>query len=85
MKLLKAILWFVMMFGSASALHADDAPFDLPGPRIDVRVTRGNMTLPIAEVPELLPQDKLGIKADIPATQSNHLLLIVAFLRDTTN
>lgn len=85
MKLLKAILCFVMMFGSATALHADDAPFDLPGPKIDVRVTRGNMTLPIAEVPELLPQDKLGIKADIPATQSNHLLLIVAFLRDTTN
>ncbi len=86
MKLLKkAILCFAMMFGSATALHADDAPFDLPGPKIDVRVTRGNMTLPIAEVPELLPQDKLGIKADIPATQSNHLLLIVAFLRDTTN
>src|SRR6202000_3238704 len=27
----------------------------------------------------------LRVKADLPATQSNHLLLIVAFLRSTTN
>jgi hypothetical protein len=68
------------------ALHADDAArFDLAGPKISVRVTRGNSTLPIAEVPNLMPGDKLWIKADLPSTQSNHLLLIVAFLRGTTN
>ena len=67
------------------ALRADNARFDLAGPKIDVRVTRGGTTLPIAEVPNLQEGDKLRIKADLPATQSNHLLLVVAFLRGTTN
>lgn len=67
-------------------LFADDAArFDLVGPKIDIRITRGNTTLPIAEVPNLQPGDKIWIKADLPPTQSNHLLLIVAFLRGTTN
>jgi hypothetical protein len=66
--------------------HADDgARFDLDGPKVDVRVTRGNVTLPIAKVPNLLPGDKIWVKADLPSTQSNHLLLIIAFLRGTTN
>jgi hypothetical protein len=52
---------------------------------VDVQVQRGSMTLPIAQVPNLLAGDKLLIKADLPSTQSNHLLLIVAFLRGTTN
>ncbi|MGA7156713.1 MAG: hypothetical protein WBY53_07705 [Acidobacteriaceae bacterium] len=64
---------------------ADAARFDLVGPKIDVRVTRGKTTLPIAEVPDLQPGDKLWIKADLPRTQSNHLLIVVAFLRGTTN
>ncbi|ADW70881.1 hypothetical protein [Granulicella tundricola] len=69
-----------------TALHAEDAArFDLAGPKIKVRVTRGDTTLPIAQVPNLQPGDKLWIKADLPATQSNHLILIVAFLRGTTN
>ena len=69
-----------------AALRADDkARFDLIGPKINIRVTRGNSTLPIAEVPNLQAGDKIWIKADLPATQSNHLLLIVAFLRGTTN
>lgn len=84
MRLLKAILCLVVFY-SAVTVRADDARFDLPGPKIDVYVTRGNTTLPIAEVPELLPHDKLRVKADLPATQSNHLLLIVVFLRGTTN
>jgi hypothetical protein len=68
-----------------AALHADSAKFDLVGPKVTVRVTRGNSTLPIAQVPNLLPGDKLWIKADLPESQSNHLLIIVAFLRGTTN
>jgi hypothetical protein len=68
-----------------TALRADNARFDLVGPRIDVRVTRGSTTLPIAEVPNLQPGDKIWVKADLPASQSNHLLLILAFLRGTTN
>lgn len=68
-----------------SALHADPVRFDLTGPKIDVRVTRGSQTLPIAEVPNLQPGDKIWVKADLPSTQSNHLILVVAFLRGTTN
>ncbi len=70
----------------AAALRADDkARFDLAGPTIDIRVTRGGSTLPIAQVPNLQPGDKMWIKADLPPSQSNHLILIVAFLRGTTN
>jgi hypothetical protein len=77
---------FLLAASLTAALHADDkARFDLAGPKIDIRVTRGSTTLPIAEVPNLLAGDKLWIKADLPSTQSNHLLLIVAFLRGTTN
>src|SRR3984957_1622882 len=68
-----------------AALRADNARFDLEGPKIDIRITRGSATLPISEVPNLQPGDKIWIKADLPASQSNHLLLIVAFLRGTTN
>ena len=65
--------------------RADNARFDLVGPKIEVRVTRGKTTLPIAEVPNLQPGDVIWVKADLPPSQSNHLLLIVAFLRGTTN
>src|SRR5580658_6909498 len=68
-----------------TALRADNARFDLEGPKIDIRITRGSTTLPIAQVPNLQPGDKIWVKADLPASQSNHLLLIVAFLRGTTN
>src|SRR5580658_6312250 len=62
------------VIGIAAGMRADDARFDLPGPKIDVYVTRGATTLPIAMVPSLLPRDTLRVKADLPATQSNHLL-----------
>jgi hypothetical protein len=72
--------------GGGSRLWADDpAKFDLVGPKVDVRVQRGSVTLPIAQVPNLMAEDKIWVKVDLPSTQSNHLLLIVAFLRGTTN
>ena len=85
MNILKvAVCLFVISF--AAALRADDkARFDLVGPTIDIRVTRGTSTLPIAQVPNLQPSDRIWIKADLPPSQSNHLILIVAFLRGTTN
>ena len=64
--------------------HADSR-FDLIGPKIDVRVTRGGQTLPIAAVPNLLPGDKLWIHPDLPPSQSVHYLLICVFLRGNTN
>ncbi len=68
-----------------TALHADPARFDLTGPKIDVHVTRGGHTLPIAQVPNLQPGDKIWLHPDLPPTQSVHYLLIAAFLRGSTN
>jgi hypothetical protein len=64
---------------------ADTAPFDLTGPDIEVIVTRGGKTLPIAAVPRLQAGDKLRIHPVLPDTQSVHYLLIVAFMRGVTN
>ncbi len=64
---------------------ADNARFDLAGPRIEVHVTRAGMTLPIASVPNLQPGDRLWLHPDLPSTQSIRYLMVVAFLRGTTN
>jgi hypothetical protein len=64
---------------------ADPARFDLVGPKVDVHVTRNGRTLPIAQVPNLLPGDKIWLHPDLPPTQSVHYLLVAAFLRGTTN
>jgi hypothetical protein len=61
------------------------APFDLAGPDLQVTVGRGQETLPIAEVPNLATGDRLWIRADLPATQSQHYLLVIGFLRGATN
>ena len=70
---------------AAAAVHADPAPFDLAGPSLEVHVTRGLRTLPIAEVPNLAPGDNLWIKAELPATQSARYLMVAAFLTGSTN
>ena len=41
--------------------------------------------LPIASVPNLQPGDKLWLHPDLPPTQSVNYLLVVVFLRGTTN
>jgi hypothetical protein len=64
---------------------ADAAAFDLPGPRVEVRVSRGDKELPVADVPNLQVGDRLWVHPAFPDTQSAHYLLIVAFLRGTTN
>lgn len=68
-----------------SAFCADSGRFDLIGPKVDVHVTRAGKTLPIAQVPNLLPGDKLWLHPDLPATQSVRYLLVAVFLRGTTN
>src|ERR1700688_3442652 len=65
--------------------RADNAAFDLAGPRIDMKVTRAGKPLPISEVPNLQPGDRLWIHPDFPDDQSARYLLIVAFLRGATN
>ena len=69
----------------STGLHADGPAFDLSGPKVDVHVKRGDVTLPIAETPNLLPGDRLWIHPDLPESQSTHFVLVVAFLRGATN
>ncbi len=76
----------LLLSGTIPALPADTtAPFDLAGPKIDVRVTRGGKTLPIAEVPNLEPGDKVWVHPNLPPTQSARYLMVIAFLRGATN
>ena len=74
-----------LVLGSLRPAFAVDGRFDLVGPKIDVRVTRGNNTLPIASVPNLQAGDKIWLHPDLPPTQSVKYLLICVFLRGTTN
>jgi hypothetical protein len=69
----------------AATAQAGPAPFDLAGPTLDVRITRGLKTLPASEVPNLLAGDRIWIKADLPTTQSAHYLMVAAFLSGSTN
>jgi hypothetical protein len=71
--------------GVSTASAAAAAPFDLEGPGLEVRITRADRTLPVAEVPNLLAGDRVSIKADFPESQSAKYLLIAAFLRGATN
>ncbi len=77
-------LLIVLLVGTGAA-HADTAAFDLSGPRVEMRVTRNGKTLPISAVANLQPGDRLWIHPDLPDGQSVHYLLIVAFLRGSTN
>jgi hypothetical protein len=74
-----ALLWV------SGLAFADPAHFDLAGPSIKVKVTHSGKTLPISAVPNLTVGDQLSIKADFPAGQSAHYLLVAAFLRGATN
>ncbi len=69
----------------ARTIRADSAAFDLAGPRIEMTVTRVGNTLQISDVPNLQPGDRLWIHPDFPESQSVRYLLIVAFLRGSTN
>ena len=69
----------------AHAQGSGGGRFDLTGPRIDVHVQRGGKSLPVAMVPNLQAGDRLTIHADLPASQSVKMILVVAFLRGSTN
>ena len=81
--LLRLLLLLLCLDGSRA--WAGGPAFDLTGPKVDVHVKRGTVTLPISEVPNLLPGDRLWVHPDLPATQSEHFVLVVAFLRGSTN
>lgn len=69
----------------ATGARAENAAFDLIGPKVEVRVQRAGTTLPIAEVPNLQPGDRLWIHPDLPDSQSVRYLMIISFLRGATN
>ena len=48
-------------------------------------VTRGSTTLPASQVPNLAGGDRIWIRANLPASQSAHYLLVSAFLSGSTN
>ena len=74
-----------LFLASPSSLWADGAAFDLTGPKVQVRVQREGHTLPIAEVPNLQSGDRLWVHSDLPDSQSVHYLMIISFLRGSTN
>ena len=74
-----------LLFSWPRPAFADPTPFDLTGPKVEVKVTRGGQTLPITQVPNLAAGDKLWIHPDFPAGQAAHYLLVAAFLRGSTN
>jgi hypothetical protein len=76
---------FLLLIESPLPLWADGAAFDLTGPKVDVRVQREGHTLPISEVPNLQAGDRLWIHPDLPETQSVRYLMIISFLRGSTN
>ncbi|MGH8169960.1 MAG: hypothetical protein ACRETJ_05420 [Steroidobacteraceae bacterium] len=80
-----AVLLSLLAASAGVAAHAGVAPFDLAGPDLQVSVGRGHQTLPIAEVPNLAAGDRLWVRADLPATQSQHYLLVIGFLRGSIN
>jgi hypothetical protein len=82
---MRCCLRFLVCFCLISSLLHAAPPFDLSGPKVDVHVKRGDVTLPISEVPNLLPGDRLWVHPDLPESQGTHFVLVVAFLRGTTN
>jgi len=81
----RLLLLSFALFGATRGALADNAAFDLAGPEIEMTVNRAGKTLPIAEVPNLQAGDRLWIHPVLPDDQSVHYLLVVAFLRGTTN
>lgn len=80
-----ALLFCLLLLPLVRASRADNAAFDLIGPKIEVRVQRDKTTLPIAEVPNLQPGDRLWVHPDLPDSQSVRYLMVVVFLRGATN
>jgi hypothetical protein len=78
-----AFLLLTLMWTSMAL--ADGAAFDLKGPMVEMNVTRAGKTLPIGDVANLRAGDRLWIHPALPDDQSVHYLLVVAFLRGTTN
>jgi len=78
-------LFFAVLLAAPAITWAESNAFDLVGPRVEMKVTRNGKSLPISDVANLQPGDRLWIHPDFPLDQSARYLLIVAFLRGSTN
>lgn len=76
---------FTLFASGSRAARADSAAFDLTGPHLQLTVTRAGKTLPISDVANLQAGDRIWIHPEFPEDQSARYLVIVAFLRGTTN
>jgi len=87
MRRFSLVLFLIFLSWEAVVAYSQAGPpaFDLVGPKVDVHVKRGEVTLPIGQVPNLLPGDRLWIHPDFPESQSTRYVLVVAFLRGATN
>jgi hypothetical protein len=85
MRFLTSCFVISLLFLLVAPAHSQNLGFDLMGPPVDVKVERRGKALPISEVPNLQPGDRLWLHPDFPDSQSVHYLLIVAFLRGSTN
>jgi hypothetical protein len=79
-----ALLIIMSGIDGTSFARADNV-FDLTGPQIEVNVSRAGKKLGIADAPNLMPGDRLWIHVNFPDNQAVHYLLVVAFLRGSTN
>ncbi len=78
-----ALMFLGLCAGTASP--AQTAQFDLEGPTLEVKVQRSGKTLPIAETPNLQEGDRLWLHPVLGEHESVHYLMVVAFLRGSTN
>ncbi len=69
----------------ATLAQAETAAFDLSGPSLELNVIRGDKKLSLSQVPNLRPQDRLWVHLIVPPGQSVHYLMVIAFLRGSTN
>jgi len=82
---LRISLLSILLATASVAVRADNATFDLIGPRVEMTVTRSGKTMSASQVANLQAGDRLWIHPEFPESQSVHYLLVVAFLRGTTN
>ena len=71
--------------GTPKPVRGQAASFDLIGPRVEMQVSRDGKSLPISEVANFKPGDRIWLHPDFPESQSVYYQLIVAFLRGSTN
>src|ERR1700676_2466250 len=78
-------LMITMFVVEPTSFAQPDNAFDLSGPKIEMHVTRAGKRLAIADVSNLQAEDRLWIHVELPDDQAVHYLLVVAFLRGSTN